>query len=149
MFKAELNRVAIVVKDIDKAMKDLEAMLGCQFYGPFDDPGPGLKVALPRRGGLELVSPAREDDAIGATKLLAEKGEGITGMGFRVDDIEEAERHMAELGLQPAVRISHNGFKEILYPRQEATHGLEIALNEFPDANGMAIEVGRDLGYEV
>ncbi len=149
MFVARLDRVAVVVRDAEQATKDLQEMLGCQFYGPLDDPGPGLSVALPRRGGIELISPTRPDDAIGATQLLDRKGEGITGIALRVDDIEEAERHMAALGLKPDVKINHGGMKELLYKAQEATHGIEIALNEYPEANGMGLEVARDLGVEV
>jgi methylmalonyl-CoA/ethylmalonyl-CoA epimerase len=149
MFRAKLDRVAVVVKDVHKTVKEMEDLLGVEFYGPYDDPGPGLAVALPRRGGLELMSPTRSDDAIGATQLLEHKGEGITGIAFRVDDIEEAERHFAERGLKPDVRINHGGMKEIIFRAQEATHGIEIALNEYPEANGMAIEVARDLGAEV
>lgn len=149
MLRAKLDRVAVVVRDINKAKKDMEEMLGCEFYGPLDDPGPGLAVALPRRGGLELVAPTRSNDAIGATQLLERKGEGITGIAFRVDDIEEAERHFAKLGLKPDVRINHGGMKEILFQAQEATHGIEIAINEYPEANGLGLEVARDLGIEV
>lgn len=149
MLRAKLDRVAMVVKDIDKAMKDMGLMLGCEFYGPLDDQGPGLAVALPKRGGLELVAPTRPDDAIGATQFLETNGEGIKGMAFRVDDIEEAERHYASLGLKPDVKINHGGMKEILFRAQEATHGIEIAINEYPEANGMGIEVARDLGVEV
>ncbi|CDX03740.1 Glyoxalase/bleomycin resistance protein/dioxygenase [Desulfitobacterium hafniense] len=127
----------------------MEELPGLEFYGPLDDPGPGLAVALPRRGGLELVAPTRSNDAIGATRLLERKGEGITGIAFRVDDIEEAERHFAERGLKPDVRINHGGLKEILFLAQEATHGIEIAINEYPEANGMGLEVARDLGIEV
>ncbi len=106
----------------------MEELLGLEFYGPLDDPGPGLAVALPRRGGPELVAPTRSNDAIGATRLLERKGEGITGIAFRVDDIEEAERHFVERGLKPDVRINHSGMKEILFLAQEATHGIEIAI---------------------
>ncbi len=147
MLRAKLDRVAVVVRDIHKAKQ--EELLGLEFYGPLDDPGPGLAVALPRRGGPELVAPTRSNDAIGATRLLERKGEGITGIVFRVDDIEEAERHFVERGPKPDVRINHGGMKEILFLAQEATHGIEIAINEYPEANGMGLEVARDLGIEV
>lgn len=149
MFRAKLDRVAIVVKDAEKAVKDMEKLLGCEFYGPLDDQGAGLLVALPRRGGIELVSPTRSDDAINATQLLATKGEGITGIALRVEDIQEAERHFASLGLKPDVRINHGGMKEILFKAQEATHNVEIAINEYPEANGLGLEVAHDLGVDV
>ena len=88
------------------------------------------------------------DDAINATGLLATRGEGITGIALRVDDIEEAERHFAELGLTPDVRINHGGMKEILFKAQEATHNVEIAINEYPEANGLGLEVAHDLGVD-
>jgi methylmalonyl-CoA/ethylmalonyl-CoA epimerase len=149
MLKAKLDRVAIVVRDVNKAVKDMKELLGVEFYGPFDDKEVGLAVALPRRGGLELVAPTRSDDAIGATKLLERKGEGITGIALRVDDIEEAERHFAALGLKPDVKINHGGMKELIFLAQEATHGVEMAINEYPEANGLGLEVARDLGIEV
>jgi methylmalonyl-CoA/ethylmalonyl-CoA epimerase len=149
MITAKLDRVAVVVRDINQAVNDMKKLLGVEFYGPFDDPGMGLAVALPRRGGLELASPTRLDDAIGATQLLERKGEGITGIAFRVENMEEAERHFAELGLKPNVRFNHGGMKEMIFFAQEATHGIEIAINEYPEANGMALEVARALGVEV
>ncbi|MDR0435042.1 MAG: VOC family protein [Gracilibacteraceae bacterium] len=144
--RAKLDRVAIVVSDVKKAKEDFEKLLGVEFYGPFDDAGPGLAVALPRRGGLELFAPTRENDAIGATRTLAAKGEGISGIALRVDDIEEAERHFAALGLKPDVKINHGGMKELIFMAQPATHGVEIAVNEYPEANGLALEVAKDLG---
>lgn len=147
--KAELIRVAITTKNAAKAKEDFEKLLGVTFYGPYDDKSVGLSVALPRRGGIEVFSPTRDDDAVGATQKLAERGEGISGIALRVDDIEEAERHMASLGLTPNARITHGAMKELLYFAQEATHGVEIALNEYPDANGCAIEVARDMGADV
>ena len=50
MFRAKLDRVAIVVKDAEKAVKDMEKLLGCEFYGPLDDKGEGLLLAMPIRG---------------------------------------------------------------------------------------------------
>jgi len=149
MIKAKLDRVAIIVRDVNQAVADMEKMLGCEFYGPFDDKAPGLVVALPKSGGIELVSPARDDDAIGASKTLETRGEGIAGISLRVDDIEAAERHFAELGLKPDVRISHGGFSEIIFLAQEATHNVELSICVYPESHGMGLEVARDLGVEV
>jgi methylmalonyl-CoA/ethylmalonyl-CoA epimerase len=146
MLVGKLDRVAVVVRDVNQAMKDLNDLLGCEFYGPIDDVEVGVAVALPRRGGVELMSPTRGDDLVGATRLLDEVGERITGVAFRVPDIEAAEQHMAARGLKPAMKIERGGMKEILYPAQEGTHGLEIALNEYPEANGLGIEVSRFFG---
>mgnify|MGYP000670121772 CR=1 FL=1 len=55
--KAQLNRIALRVADADKAVEDLSALLGVSFYGPYDDEGVGLRVALPKSGGIEIMSP--------------------------------------------------------------------------------------------
>lgn len=148
MFKAELNRVAVIVKDVDEAVKDFGEMFGITFYGPYDDAKVGVNVALPRRGGMEMMSPNRPDDGVQATQKLAEKGEGITGIALRCDDIEEAKEHLAKYGMTPDMEFSHGDFHEILFFASEKTHGIEIAINQFPDANGAAIECARDMGYD-
>ena len=101
MIKAELNRVAIIVKDVEAAAKEFEEMFGITFYGPYQDDHVGVDVALPRRGGLEMMSPNRPDDGVMATQKLAEKGEGITGIAFRVDDLDEMKEHLAKYDLKP------------------------------------------------
>ena len=57
MIKAELNRVAMIVDDVESAKKDFEQMFGISFYGPYEDNTVGVNVALPRRGGFEMMSP--------------------------------------------------------------------------------------------
>lgn len=147
--KAKLHRVAIVSKDAHQAAKDFSEMLGVEFYGPYRDEGVGLDVALPKSGGLEVMSPFRDDDAIGATQELANSGEGVKGIALRVDDIEEAKQHFASLGLKPDVEFSHGPMKEIIFSPQPATHGIEIAINEFPDEDGCGLAVARDMGQNL
>ncbi len=146
--KAELNRVAVIVKDVDKACKDFEEIFGITFYGPYDDEYMGLRVALPRHGGFELIAPTRDDDKIHATQKLAEHGEGITGIALRVDSMEEAKKELTARGWKPDTDFAHGEFKEIMFFASDKTHGVEIAINEFPDANGGAIEVAKDMGYD-
>lgn len=147
--KAKLHRVAIVVNDVHKAAKEMSEMFGVEFYGPYRDEHVGLDVALPKSGGMELMSPFRDDDAVGATQELATSGEGIKGIALRVDDLEEAKRHFESIGMKPAVEFSHGPMKEIIFPAQPATHGVEIAINEFPDEDGCGLAVARDMGYDV
>ena len=148
MIKAELNRVAVIVKDVEAAAKEFEEMFGITFYGPYRDDHVGVDVALPRHGGFEMMSPNRPDDGVMATQKLAEKGEGITGIAMRVDDLDEMKAHLAKFGLEPDLEFSHGQMREMIFYASEKTHGVEIAINEFPDANGCAIEVARDMGYD-
>ena len=148
MMKAQLNRIALRVSDADKAVADLNALLGVTFYGPYDDEHMGLRVALPKSGGIEVMAPMHDHDAIGAYQRLQTEGEGISGIALRVDDFEEAKASFAAKGLKPAVEFNHGKFREMIFPPQPATHGLEIAVNEFPDANGAAIQVALDMGVD-
>lgn len=148
MIKAQLNRIALRVADADKAVEDLNKLLGVTFYGPYDDEHMGLRVALPKSGGIEVMAPMHDHDAIGAYKALQTVGEGISGIAMRVDDFDAAKEHFASLGLTPAVEFNHGKFREMIFPPQPATHNLEIAVNEFPDANGAAIQVALDMGVD-
>lgn len=147
--KAKLHRVAIVVNDVHKAAEDMKKMLGVEFYGPYRDEGVGLDVALPKSGGIELLSPFRDDDAIGATQVLASTGEGVKGIALRVDDLEAAKKHFESLGMKADVEFSHGPMKEIIFAPQPATYGVEIAINEFPDEDGCGMAVARDMGYDL
>ena len=75
--KGKLLRVCLVAHDAEETMKDFHDLFGVEFYGPFDDKGVNLKVALPRSGGMEVSSPTAENDPIGFSKYLEEKGEGF------------------------------------------------------------------------
>lgn len=146
--KAQLNRIALRAADADKAVADLNALLGVTFYGPYNDEHMGLRVALPKSGGIEVMAPMHDHDAIGAYQKLQTEGEGISGIAVRVDDFEEAKAAFAAKGLKPVVEFNHGKFREMIFPPQPATHGLEIAVNEFPDANGAAIQVALDMGVD-
>lgn len=148
MIKAQLNRVALRVADADKACEDLGKLLGVTFYGPYTDDHMGLRVALPKSGGIEVMAPTREDDAIGAYKMLQTVGEGVSGIALEVSNFEEAKAHFESMGLKPAVEFNHGKFREMIFPPQPATHNLEIAVNEFPTANGGAIQVALDMGAD-
>lgn len=116
MIKAQLNRIALRAADADKAVEDLNKLLGVTFYGPYDDEHMGLRVALPKSGGIEVMAPMHDHDAIGAYKALQTVGEGISGIAMRVDDFDAAKEHFASLGLTPAVEFNHGKFREMIFP---------------------------------
>lgn len=146
--KAQLNRVALRVADADKAVADFNALLGATFYGPYTDEHMGLRVALPKSGGIEIMAPVNDHDAIGAYQRLQTEGEGVSGVALRVDDFEAARAAFAAKGMKPISEFKHGKFHEMIFAPQPGTHGLEIAINEFPDANGAAIQVALDMGVD-
>ena len=147
--KGKLLRVCVVARDADETMKDFHDLFGVEFYGPFDDEGTSLRVALPRSGGMEVSAPASENDPIGFSNYLKENGEGIKGIVFRVDDIAEAMEELKTKGVTLGVYFEHDLMKECIIPPQPATHGIEVALNEFPDEDPVGQAVARDMGIDL
>ncbi|KAF0110490.1 MAG: methylmalonyl-CoA/ethylmalonyl-CoA epimerase [Chloroflexi bacterium] len=83
----KVNHVAIVVADIDEALKFWRDGLGIQLHHIEDVPSQKAKVAFLPVGDteVELVQPTSDDT--GAAKFLAEKGGGMHHLCFEVDDV--------------------------------------------------------------
>ena len=83
-----LDQVVLVVKDLDAAVRTYRDALGFEFRETREIPYLGIRVAFFRvgDGALEIVQPTRED--VWQARHLAEKGEGLALMSFRVDDLE-------------------------------------------------------------
>lgn len=82
----KVNHVAIVVADIDEALKFWQEGLGIHLHHVEDVPSQKAKVAFLPVGDteVELVQPTSDDT--GAAKFLAEKGGGMHHLCFEVDD---------------------------------------------------------------
>lgn len=82
----KVNHVAIVVADIDEALKFWSDGLGIHLHHVEDVPSQKAKVAFLPVGDteVELVQPTSDDT--GAAKFLAEKGGGMHHLCFEVDD---------------------------------------------------------------
>lgn len=146
--KAQLIRVVVAVNDSKQAMDDLNDLFGIECYGPYDIEGMSLKVALPRSGGFELISPSSPDDPSGFTSLLEQKGEGIKSIALRVDDLDAALAELRQKGIESAAAFNNGPLKEAIIPAQPKTHNIEVALNEYPDEDPVGIFVARDMGFE-
>lgn len=147
--KGKLIRVCVVAHDAAETMKDFHDLFGVEFYGPFNDEHVSLQVALPRSGGMEVSSPTAPNDPIGFTQYLAENGEGIKGIALRVDDLDAALAELEEKGVTIGVQFQHNLMREAIIPPQPKTHGIEVALNEYPDEDPVGQAVARDMGIDL
>lgn len=108
---SDLHHIAIVVKDISEAVRFYESI----GIGPFVDYPPMkeyVKISVPDEEGfydltikcaqigpvqLQLIQPGKGESLY--KNFLREKGEGVYHLGFVVDDIEEAEVLVKEMGL--------------------------------------------------
>lgn len=131
-----LRQVALVAHDLDAVVEDLCERLGLTVC--FTDPGVGafgLRNALMLVGDqfLEVVSPTQEGTTAG--RLLHKRGgDGGYMAIYEVDDLDERERRLSDLGVRivwhgdfPAIRGRH------LHPADVG--GAIVSLDQ-PNPNG-------------
>lgn len=96
----KINHVAIVVADIDEALKFWQDALGIKLDHIEDVPSQKAQVAFLPVGDseIELVKPTAEDT--GAAKFLAERGGGMHHLCVEVDNIAGKLGELKEKGVR-------------------------------------------------
>jgi len=130
----KINHVAIVVKDIDEALKFWQDQLGLELDHVEDVPSQASKVAfLPvGEGEVELVQPTAAD--AGIAKYLETRGEGMHHLCIEVDDIAEhlnllKEKQVRLINEEPLVLPG----RKMAFIHPKATNGVLIELYEITD----------------
>jgi catechol 2,3-dioxygenase-like lactoylglutathione lyase family enzyme len=129
----KLDHVTMVVKDVDKAVKDYGKLLHLTSERGISDL-PEIRLAmLPVKDGarIELIEPkANCQNRIG--KFFKERGEGVFGLSVFMDDFDAEVKALKEKGVKVEEEIQasvHPGYPLRLawIPPQEA-HGVWIEL---------------------
>ena len=96
-----VNRVTIAVKDIEKGKDVYSKLLGATFHSANveDAASFGISVAMSWDAGIELVAPLPDRDSF-VREFIEERGEGLMGVIFAVDDVEEARATAEKLGIK-------------------------------------------------
>ena len=132
----QIDHIAVVVQDMEAALKVYRDALGLPLARVEDVPAEAVKVAflpMPEGDGeVELVQPTDEESGI--ARFLAKRGQGIHHICFRVDDIQAAMDHVVANGLQvieDEPRVGSQGQKYVfIHPK--SAHGVLIELYELP-----------------
>ena len=132
----QIDHIAVVVQDMEAALKVYRDALGLPLARVEDVPAEGVKVAflpMPEGDGeVELVQPTDEESGI--ARFLAKRGQGIHHICFRVDDIQAAMDHVTANGMQvieDEPRVGSQGQKYVfIHPK--SAHGVLIELYELP-----------------
>jgi len=96
----KIQRIILVVHDIDKAMKFYTTLLGGTFYET-DSKAYGVRCAINFGAGMELLSPLPGCDSE-SKRWLDTRGECLMGVVYEPEDIEQARSNAEkELGLKP------------------------------------------------
>jgi methylmalonyl-CoA/ethylmalonyl-CoA epimerase len=133
---SRIDHLAIVVDDIEKALKFWRDGLGLEVSHVEDVPDQGAMVTFLKIGdqNVELVKPT--DDESGMSRFLEKRGPGMHHIALEVSDIEESIEHLGAAG----IRLIHDepvigaGGRRIAFIHPESTHGVLVELYEsIPD----------------
>jgi methylmalonyl-CoA/ethylmalonyl-CoA epimerase len=128
----KINHVAIVVDDIDSALRFWRDGLGMEVAHVEDLEEQNVVVAFLPAGEaeIELVKPT--DKKTGVARFLKKHGPGIHHICFEVDDIVTFLDHLKDIGVrlindEPVIGA---GGKLVAFVHPESTHGVLIELYE-------------------
>ncbi len=126
----QINHVAVVVEDMEKALAFWRDALGMELHGLRDVPTEKSQVAfLPLPGSeVELVQPTTDDSGI--AKYLAKRGPGMHHICLEVDDIEGMISHLKTQGVRlinEEPRLGGDG-KKYAFIHPESTSGVLVEL---------------------
>jgi len=126
----QINHVAVVVEDMEKALSFWRGALGMELHELRDVPAEKSQVAfLPLPGSeVELVQPTMDDSGI--AKYLAKRGPGMHHICLEVDDIEGMLTQLKSKG----VRLIHE-------EARTAADGKKYAFIHPESASGVLVEL--------
>lgn len=108
-----VNRVVIVVSDLEKGIELYSKLLGATFLDVSEEAEIlGLRAAISFDAGVELCAPIPGRDSY-AERFLSKRGEGLMGVVFAVDDVEDSRGKAEEMGLGVAGLIADYSQEEI------------------------------------
>jgi methylmalonyl-CoA/ethylmalonyl-CoA epimerase len=126
----QINHVAVVVADMEKALSFWRDALGMELHGLRDVPAEKSQVAfLPLSGSeVELVKPTTDDS--GVAKYLAKRGPGMHHLCLEVDSIEGMLSQLKAKGVRlinEEPRTTADG-KKYAFIHPESTSGVLVEL---------------------
>jgi len=126
-----LDHVAIVVRDLDRAVALYRDWIGLALERVEDLPERGVRVAFLRAGAsrIELVQPIRDDSEVSA--FLERRGEGLHHVAFQVPDLARVLSDLGRAGMlvEQEARAGADGTRvAFLHPKR--TGGVLIELVE-------------------
>ena len=129
---SRIDHLAIVVDDIEKALRFWRDGLGLEVSHVEDVPDQGAVVTFLTIGdqNVELVEPT--DDESGMSRFLEKRGPGMHHIALEVEDIQDSLDHLGAAG----VRLIHDepvvgaGGRRIAFIHPESTQGVLVELYE-------------------
>ena len=127
----KIDHIAIVVRNIEKALQTYEGALGLEPTDVKEMPEDAVKVAFLPVGEseLELVEPLTAEG--GVAKFLENRGEGIHHICFEVDDIKAVLQDLVAKGVRLIDEQPRQGARgRVAFLHPKSAHGVLIELIE-------------------
>jgi methylmalonyl-CoA/ethylmalonyl-CoA epimerase len=127
----KIDHVAIVVKDLDAAVKTFTGNFGFPIERLGDVPQLNIRRAFLTIGdaSLELFQPTSEANP--GAKFITERGEGMYLLSLEVDDLDAAAGALANQGIKVNVQNVADGTR-LGFVSPKVTHGVLLQLIEHP-----------------
>jgi len=128
----KLDHIGIAVESLDSALPVWEGILGLPLHGTEDVAEQKVRTAFFPIGDteVELLESTDPEGPIG--KFIANKGQGVHHLAFRVDDIEAALTELKAKGVRlidEKPRYGAGGAK-IAFLHPKATGGVLVEISE-------------------
>lgn len=126
-----INHVAIVVRDLDAALRVYRDALGLPLQAVMPIPSDGVRIAFLPVGDskIELVEPT--EPGTGIARYLESRGEGIHHVCFEVPDVAAALTRLDLAGVQLIDRAPRKGAEgPVAFIHPKACNGVLIELIE-------------------
>ena len=129
---SHIEHIGIAVKDLKKAIKYYETVLGLKCYAIEEVKEQKVKTAFFKVGQtkIELLESTDDNGPIG--KFIAKKGEGIHHMAFAVKDIDQTLNEVEQKGIRLIDHQSRKGAEnlDIAFLHPKSTFGVLTELCE-------------------
>lgn len=128
----KVDHIGIAVKDLEKALKFYEGILGLKSVGTEVIEEQKVKVAFLPIGDTEIELLESTDENGPIAKYIEKRGEGIQHIAYKVDDIEKAIDEMKKCGLRMIDEVPRYGAggAKIAFLHPKSTYGVLIELCE-------------------
>jgi methylmalonyl-CoA epimerase len=129
------DHVSVAVHDIDIAQAMVDLLGGTHIGGGHSHAGDfrWIQFDLPGEGRLEMISPVVDDKDNFLNRYLAEHGEGLHHLTFKVTDIAKAVERARELGFTVVGFDDSNPEWKEAFVHPASAHGVLIQFAEFPE----------------
>jgi methylmalonyl-CoA epimerase len=133
MLLTEIDHVAIAVNDLEGAIDYYRKTFGCEVEHREVVESDGVEEALLKVADsyIQLLTPTRDDSPV--AKYLANKGEGLHHIGYRVDDVGAA-----------LDSVKNQGYRVIDEAPRPGSRGTTVAFVHPKTAFGTLIELVQE-----